>query len=218
MLLNKLQTCLEDIYEIPSQHRVQDFVIHDAVLAAQLDNSDNPRPLSEKLLIHQQGNNIDITLYLDQRIMHRLEQLDPTASLTNDNIHDFWVALEGISHFIYLTYHAAYERAISLFELELQAEVDKYIMSAFLLGQQGNQAMPDSLHYHLYRKVDFDQRLLPDELQRYVRANKLAAKFAAFIAYCINNRIASPRIINTLRRFYRLPQQQKIRNILHLDS
>ncbi|MDJ0833520.1 MAG: hypothetical protein QNJ69_08355 [Gammaproteobacteria bacterium] len=217
MLLNKLQTCLEHIYEIPSQFKVQDFVIHDAMLAAQLDNSDNPRELPEKLLIHQNGENVDVALYLDEQILRRLEQLDPTAQLTNDNIHDFWVALEGISHFLYLTYHAFYKRAISLFELELQAEVDKYIMSAFLLGQQGTEAMPDSLHYHLYRNVDFDQRLQADELQRYVQANELAGKFATFIAYCINNRIASPKIINTLRRFYRLPQQQKIRDILSLD-
>lgn len=218
MLLNKLQRCLEHIYEIPSSHKVQDFVIHDAVLAARLDSSDNPRELPEKLLIHQDGENVDLALYLDEPMVRRLEQLDPTTQLTNENIHDFWVALEGISHFLYLTYHAAYKRAISLFELELQGEVDKYIMSAFLLGQQGNVAMPDSLHYHLYRKVDFDHRLQPDELHRYIQANELAARFSSFIACCINQGMASPKIINTLRRFYRLPQQQKIRNILSLAA
>ncbi len=214
MLLNKLQTCLEHIYEVHSQHRVQDFVIHDAILAAQLDNSNNPRTLPEKLLIQQDGDNLDVTLYLDEQMIRRLEKLDPTSKLSNDNIHDFWVTLEGISHFLYLIHNATHTRAISLFELELQAEVDKYIMSAFLLGQQGTETMPESLHFHLYRKVDFDQQLESQELQRYVQANELAGKFASFIAWCINNRIASQRIINTLRRFYRLPQQQKIRSIL----
>jgi len=218
MLLNKLQTHLEHIYEIQSQHRVHDFVIHDAMLAAQLDNSDNPRELPEKLLIHQDGDNIDVALYLDEQLIQRLEHLDPTAQLTDDNIHDFWVALEGISHFVYFTYNAEYERSVSLFELELQAEVDKYILSAYLLGQQGSEAMPESLHYHLYRNAAFDQRLQPHEFQRYYQANELAGKFTAFIAYCINHRIASPKIANTLRRFYRLSHHQKIRNILQIAS
>ena len=113
MLLNKLQTHLEHIYEIHSQHRVHDFVIHDAVLAAQLDNSNNPRALPEKLLIHQDGDNIDVALYLDEQLVRRLEELDPITQLTDNNIHDFWVALEGISHFVYFTYNAEYERAVS---------------------------------------------------------------------------------------------------------
>lgn len=218
MLLNKLQTHLEHIYEIQSQHRVHDFVIHDAVLAAQLDNSDNARELPEKLLIHQDGDNIDVALYLDEQLIQRLEELDPITQLTDDNIHDFWVALEGISHFVYFTYNAEYERSVSLFELELQAEVDKYILSAYLLGQQGNDAMPESLHYHLYRNTEFDQRLQQHEFQRYFQANELAAKFSAFIACCINNRIPSATIVNTLRRFYRLSHHQKIRNIMQLAS
>ena len=218
MLLNKLQTHLEHIYEIQSQYRVQDFVFHDAVLAAQLDTSDNPRENPEKLLIHQNGDTIDVSLYLDEKLIQRLEQLDPTTQLTDDNIHDFWVALEGISHFVYFAYNAEYERPVSLFELELQAEVDKYILSAYLLGRQGNATIPDSLHYHLYRKSDFDPRLQQHERRRYYQANELAGKFAAFIADCINNRISSATITNTLRRFYRLSHHQKIRNIMQLAS
>ncbi len=218
MLLNKLQTHLEFIYEIQTQHRVHDFVTHDANLASILDTSDNPRDLPEKLLIRQDGENLDVALYLDEQIVRRLEKLDPTAQLNNENIHDFWVALEGISHFVYLTYNAEYQRAVSLFELELQAEVDKYILSAYLLGRQGNSVIPESLHYHLYHNADFDQRLRQHELQRYYMANELAGKFSAFIACCIRKRIASSEIANTLRRFYRLSHHQKIRNIIQLGA
>ena len=218
MLLNKLQTHLEEIYEIESQHRVHDFVIHDAMLVSQLDTSDNARELPEKLLIRQEGDNIDVALYLDEQIIKRLEVCNPLAQLDDNNIHDFWTALEGISHFVYLTYNAEYERAVSLFELELQAEVDKYILAAYLLGRQGSDSVPESLHYHLYRNADFDARLQEHELQRYYQANELAGKFSAFIEYCINNRISSNKISNTLRRFYRLTHHQKIRNIMQLAA
>lgn len=218
MLLNKLQTRLEQIYEIQTQHRVHDFVFHDATLAARLDTSGNARELPEKLLIHQDGDNIHVALYLDEQIIKRLEACDPVCQLNDRNIHDFWVALEGISHFVYLTYNAAFERAVSLFELELQAEVDKYILTAYLLAQQGSKAIPRSLHYHLYGNVEFDRRLQEHEFHRYYQANELAGKFAAFIEYCINNRISAARIANTLRRFYRLTHHQKIRNIMQLAA
>ncbi|MGD8886090.1 MAG: hypothetical protein PVF34_10730 [Gammaproteobacteria bacterium] len=218
MLLNKLQAHLETIYEIRSQHRVHDFVIHDEVLISQLDTSDNARALPEKLLIHQDGDNIDLALYLDEQVVRNLEDSDPLTRLNDDNIHDFWTALEGISHFVYLTYNAEYERAVSLFELELQAEVDKYILAAYLLSLQGNDAIPESLHYHLYKTAAFDARLQEHELYRYYLANELAGKFSAFIAHCINNRVASTTVANTLRRFYRLTHHQKIRNIIQLAA
>lgn len=218
MLLNKLQSHLEDIYEIQSQHRVHDFVVHDAVLVSQLDTSDNARELPEKLLIHQDGDDIDLALYLDEQVVRNLENCNPLAQLNDDNIHDFWTALEGISHFVYLTYNAEYDRAVSLFELELQAEVDKYILAAYLLNRQGNESVPESLHYHLYKTADFDQRLQDHEFYRYYQANELAGKFSAFIAHCINNRVASSTVSNTLRRFYRLTHHQKIRNIMQLAA
>ncbi|HEY5602681.1 MAG TPA: hypothetical protein VIM41_06195 [Gammaproteobacteria bacterium] len=216
MLLNALQNHLEDIYEIHSQHRVHDFVIHDASLAARLDTSVNARALPEKLLIRQDGDDIEVALYLDEPLVKRLEQCDPVFELSDRNIHDFWVALEGISHFVYLVYNAGYERAVSLFELELQAEVDKYILTVYLLGQQGSDTIPTSLRYHLYGNAEFDPRLHGHEFQRYYQANELAGKFAAFIERCINNRMSNSNLANLLRRFYRLSHHQKIRNIMRL--
>lgn len=218
MLLDTLQSQLEEIYEIQSQHRVHDFVIHDALLAAQLDTSENARRLPEKLLVRQQGEDIDLALYLDECVIKRLEKLNPITQLNDQNIHDFWVMLEGISHFVYLTYNAEYERSVSLFELELQAEVDKYILAAYLLVLQGSDSVPESLHYHLYRNAVYDPRLQGHELQRYYLANELAAKFSAYIEGCINKRVSSNKISNTLRRFYRLTHHQKIRNILQLAA
>lgn len=218
MLLDNLQSQLEAIYEIESQHRVHDFVIHDSQLAAQLDTSDNPRELPEKLLIHQDGEYVDLALYLDAQTMRLLEEHDPITQLNEDNIHEFWTVLEGVSHFLYLTYNAAYDRGVSLFELELQAEVDKYILAVSLLNQQGSELIPHSLHHHLFKRAEFDNRLNEHEFQRYYQANELASRFAAFIERCLHKRISGSRISNTLRRFYRLTQRQKIHNIMQLDA
>lgn len=212
-MVNRLQSQLEDLYEIELKHRVHDYIIHDRDLALHLDSSNNPRDLPEKLLLSQDDESIELSLYLDRDLIDRLEKDDPIRELHNDNIHDFWTALEGISHFLYLVYNAGYEREISLLELELQAEVDKYILAAFLVDKQQNRLPPPSLHYHLYNNCRFDSRLQKEELNRYQTANRLAGKFSAFISKCMANRQLDHDVVKTLRRFYRLTQRQKIKTI-----
>ena len=213
MLLNKLQGELEALYAIELQYRVHDFVIDDPRIVSIIDNSSNARDLPEKLLIHQDGENIDIGLYLDAELIKRLEENDPTEKLHNHNIHDFWLALEGISHFLYFTWNVEYERRVSLLELELQAEVDKFILAAMLLEKQFNGYIPQGLYYHLFQNVGYDSRLTKAELTRYRDANYFAGKFCLHI----KNRFLKHRhyepLISELRRFYRLNHHNKIQAI-----
>lgn len=217
-LLDNLQSQLEEIYALQLSHRVNDFLIRDSHLASQLDNSDNARELPEKLLIHQDGDNVDLGLYLDPELISRLEQNDPTHALDDKNIHDFWIALEGISHFLYVIYNAEYARGVSLFELELQAEVDKYILAALLVLQQRERHVPASLHYHLFHKVHFDERLNEDELYRYRQANAMASRFCTHLEGLLNQDMAQNKLYNALRRFYRLGHQHKVRAITALEK
>ena len=217
-LLNNLQSQLESIYALESQHRVNDFLIQDARLVSYLDNSVNAREIPEKLLIRQDGDNVDLALYLDAGLVRRLEQNDPTRLLHDDNIHDFWIALEGISHFLYVIYNVEYERGVSLFELELQAEVDKYILAALLVGRQRDGNVPASLHYHLFSNARYDTRLNEEELRRYRNANELAGRFCAYLETSLNQKVAPSNLFNSLRRFYRLGHQHKVRAITSLDK
>jgi hypothetical protein len=218
VLLNKLQCELEAIYAIELQHRVHDFVIDDPHLVSLIDNSPNAREIPEKLLIHQDGENVDIALYLDSQLIKRLEENDPTEQLHNDNIHDFWVALEGISHFLYFSWNVTYERQVSLLELELQAEVDKFILAALLLEKQFDGRIPQGLHYHLFHNAGFDSRLNEVELTRYRDANYYAGKFCLhlndrFLKRRAHSQLVGEQLMNELRRFYRFNQPRKLRAI-----
>jgi hypothetical protein len=219
MLLNRLQQHLETIYEVRSGYQVADFLINDTGLARDLDMSETARDLPEKLLIRKQDEEaVDVALYLDPDLLQRLEANDPTQLLHGQNLHDFWVALEGISHFLYFTWNAGYERRVSLLEMELQGEVDKYVLAAFLFHSQQQGAVPTRLHQHLFHNVSYDARLNAAELHRYRRANYFAARFC----YCIEKLFLRGRsyaaMINTLRRFYRLTQHHKITAIEHLGK
>lgn len=213
MFVNRLQSQLENLYEIELKHRVHDYIIYDREMALHLDSSGNPRDLPEKLLICQDNENLELSLYLDRELVNRLEKEDPIRELNDHNIHDFWIAVEGISHFLYVVYNAGYEREISLLELELQAEVDKYILAANLFAKQQNRFPPASLHYHLYESCRYDPRLQYEELNRYQTANRLAGKFSAFIHKCMINRQLDKNVVNIVRRFYRLSHREKIKAI-----
>jgi hypothetical protein len=219
MLLNRLQRHLETIYEVRSGYQVADFVINDPGLARDLDVTETARELPEKLLIRKQDEEaVGIALYLDPDLLQRLEANDPTQSLHGQNLHDFWLALEGISHFLYFTWNAGYERRVSLLEMELQGEVDKYILAAFLFRRQRQGAVPARLHQHLFRNVAYDTRLNAAELQRYRSANYFAARFCYYIEQLYLRSRSPAGLMNTLRRFYRLTQHHKITAIEHLGK
>src|SRR5690554_3826609 len=102
MRLNALQKLLERIYRVEVRLDVEDFLITDPELARQLDTSINPRESKEKLLVSQQGDQLDLALFLDASVMARLSEDDPLVSLHSENFVDFLLAVEGVSHFLYL--------------------------------------------------------------------------------------------------------------------
>jgi len=144
-VLHSIQRRLERIYEVEVPHNVDDFLVTDADLVARIEEGTDSRTIDEKLLVVQEDDRLDVALYLDRHLVHRLSDDDPNARLHEGNLVDFLTALEGVSHFLYLTWNAAHQRSISLLELEMQAEVDKYVSAAFLFGQQASGRIPGGL-------------------------------------------------------------------------
>ena len=137
MLLHKLEAMLHELYAIEVGYAVSDFLITDAELARSLDS--DGRKVDEKLLIAEADGEADVALYLERELLERLTQRDPLTRLDADNLADFWAALEGVSHFTYYAWNAVRDKSVSLFELELQAEVDKFVTTGMLLREQGDQ-------------------------------------------------------------------------------
>ena len=213
MSLKPLQRQLERIYEIDIEHDVDDFLITDAELARVLDDSVGARDAHEKLLVQRSGDDIDISLYVDAGVIDRLLADDPGDVLHDGNIDDFWVALEGVSHFLYFIWNAHHERTVSRLELEMQAEVDKYVTAAFLIGRQHAGRVPDDLHHQLFNGCSFDTALDDDDLELYRSANHYAGRYCEHLASTYLSDRRNDGMMSELRRFYRLTQHDKIRRI-----
>ena len=194
-------------------HNVDDFLISDAKLAKDLGGTSNWLDTEEQLLVQQEGEDLAISLYIDEGVLQRLAKDDPIAHLHRGNLTDFCIVLEGVSHFLYLVWNAGFERPVSLLELELQAEVDKYVVSSFLFGVQTEGRIPPNLSQWLFHKPAYDDRLDQISRQRYEDANYYAERFCSQIEDHYLRRRRPGSLINEIRRFYRLTRWQKIDRI-----
>jgi len=211
MLLHKLEAMLHELYALDVGYAVSDFLITDRELARCLDS--NGRNVDEKLLIAEADGEADVALYLERELLDRLDRHDPLMKLDGDNLADFWAALEGVSHFIYYAWNAARDKSVSLFELELQAEVDKFVTTGMLLREQTGRE-PSGLHAWLFDSPTLAAELAEHERERYRRANRYAARYCRRLEPTLarDDEAAAQR---ELRHFYRLSQTSKL---AHIDA
>lgn len=213
MNLNELQSVLERIYDVSTPHRVEDFLLQDPQVANQLADDASAHQCPEKLLVAQNEDGVDVSLFLHQAVVARLKQDNPAISLHEGNLQDFWFALEGVSHFLYLVWNATFQRPITQLELELIAEVDKYVTTVALVQQQRGNVPLGPLRRTLFENVRFRTHLDQAQRQRYQDANRFAARYCHALERRYGADHGDPALMRELRRFYRLPQGEKIRHI-----
>lgn len=210
-MLAPFQRQLERIYEVEIPHSVDDFLITDREVLRDIqgDETSGEPEVDEQLLVVQDGDHLDISLYISDEVMNRLADDHPESRLHDGNIADFCTAMEGVSHFVYLIWNASYERTVSLMELEMQAEIDKYVSTAFLFGQQDSGRIPPSLHSWLFEQPDYDSSLDRESLERYRDANYYAGKYCERLERRYLGRNGQAGLFNDLRRLYRLTNNAK---------
>ncbi|MDH3607831.1 MAG: hypothetical protein OEQ24_01145 [Gammaproteobacteria bacterium] len=215
-LLANIQNNLQLIYEVSVPLNVDDFLITDRYHAEILANTVIHNDSLEQLLISPQDDCLDVSLYLDNELINRLCKNYPSEQSNKDDLHDFWIALEGVSHFLYLAWNANHDRPVSQLELELQAEVDKFVSATAILGLEKNKAFMQEIWSLLFSQPKFNENLEKEHLARYMKANKYASK------YCLNligmNNKTTKCFHNELRRFYRLNQRAKLSRIDTLNT
>lgn len=212
MPLAQIQAELQSFYDLQLDHDVADFLITDAVLAGHLAGVCTHQP-DERLLIHQADDDLHVSLYLDAGVM---ERLNAGASWHAASLADLTLAVEGISHFVYLIWNAANDRSVSLLELELQAEIDKFVLLFGVLQQSGAATFAE-LHQRLFSSVGYADTLNNEERQRYTTANDYAARYCWTLLQRYAAGTDRSRWYNELRSFYRLPQEEKLRRIRTLN-
>ena len=203
----RVQRGLEELYRVDTGVEIGDFVVgaelRDALVAAR-----RPR---EQLLVCEAEGEMALALFIDPRALANLVSHDPADRLGDHNLGDFLLVVEGVSHFIYAICCAHAERPVSQLELELQAEVDKYVTC--LLATEPEAEVSAALRRRLFGCAAYEPDLDHDERDRYRAANDNAQRYAAYLeqAFVVPRRI--PEMLAELRRFYRLGLAGKLGSI-----
>ena len=213
MALNSLQNHLERIYRVSVDHCVEDFLITDADLARRLDTSESARDAREKLLVRQSQDSLDLSLYLDKAVVDHVDGQPPEDWLRGEQAHEFLLAVEGVSHFLYLTWNAGFHKPVTLMELEMQAEVDKFVTGALFSSVQSDVPRPQQLLDVLFDRASFDDTLSGEDLAMYRNASRYAARYCKHLECRFGGVYGGWDMMEELRYFYRLDQPEKVRHI-----
>jgi hypothetical protein len=210
-----MQTLLAQLYDAPVREDVQDFVLSDRQHLRQAVGDQAGDAVDEQVYVVEEEHGVRVGLFLDRGVLERLERSDPLAALDERNLPDFCTALEGVSHFHYLVWSLARGRKVSLLELELQAEVDKYATAVALMTRQQAGRFPQALHARMFHAVSFLPQLDEVSRHRYEEANRHAARFCRSLEEkFLRVRRQRPELwIAELRRFFRRSHQEKIRHL-----
>jgi hypothetical protein len=117
--------------------------------------------------------------------------------------------IEGVSHYVYLAHRAADDRSTTALEMELQAEVDKYVVLATSLDAFDVRRSA-TLRSRLYADVRFAHAEDTELGERYRVANAAASRFVHRLekTFVASRRFTEMR--TALRDFFHVGQSEKM--------
>lgn len=209
--LASLQSALAEIYDLPRTPDVGEFLITRTELARFGD----ARASDEQLIVAEEGDTVAMALYIDAAVLERLSHCNPRDGLTHENLADYLTAAEGVSHFVYVAWNCGHDKPVTLLELELQAEVDKYVLCAWLLRAQGTGRFPRELHRALFERARVDPVAAAGRIGLYHTASSYAARFCRHVGALLERKRhgVTRDVLAELRRFYRWGNVRKLRHI-----
>ena len=117
--------------------------------------------------------------------------------------------IEGVSHFVYVADRARRALPATQLELELQAEIDKYML--LVLSKTSFDAeLAQLLHAQLYERVRFAHPEGTELGDRYRLANRLAARFVRKMEIRYAKKGRRGELRDAMVRFYGMGQADKL--------
>jgi hypothetical protein len=157
----------------------------------------------ETLFLRDHDGELEVLLHLPRAAVTRTAD-DPLPSFD-----DLCQVIEGVSHFLYLAERARRELPATHLELELQAEVDKFVLLSH--DDAGfHPARAARIHNRLFERVTYLHAADTERGARYRMANDLAARFTRRLEALFTRHGRPEPARAALRRFYGAGQTEKI--------
>ncbi|MBI5495585.1 MAG: hypothetical protein HY904_11225 [Deltaproteobacteria bacterium] len=235
--LETLQSGLAGLYRVEQEAPVGPFLLDaDTLQGLALHGAIRPRPgAREEVFVLDDGHEVNVALWLDERALEAASDAIHAGGvvLNAEQFTDFCVALEGVSHFVLVHHRAITGQPVTQLELELQAEVDKYVIARLSPWMHARQLTDDGVDPRVTARVDtpvtppaaenlhaalFDHFLLAPHLQdeqaqRYAMANRLARRYCARLERRYLAERRPDDMLRELCAFYRKSQADRLCHI-----
>ena len=160
---------------------------------------------------------VDLGIYLSERVRRELKSFPSWQSpWTLEQVKAFSVASEEISHFHYLVFNLERNRSVSEFEIELQGEIDKFLLLFFCESFSGKSG--ESKFEELFERLFINFRLANSlneiQRQRYLDASIYAKMFFRKLKRNLAQKRRVSLALKQTRFFYQMDLANKM-SFLH---
>ncbi len=196
-MIQQTQKILESIYQLPQVELAENYLINQNQLQYFLGHEHPYCHADEVVVSSYDGSELEIGIFFHQKILNNLK--NPTL-IQKLNV------IEGISHYLLLSYKFQQNIALTRLELEMQAEIDKFLY--YSLSDQRTKNYEQSFNV-LHVPINLES-LNPEQQQLYQHANQLAKKYCHYLLKKFLARKTHDALLCEIRNFYRMPYAQKI--------
>ena len=186
-LLGPIQRGLERLYRLERAPDVADFVF--------ATPKRHPR---EELLVRPAGDGLEIRLVLDAALLAGARGLEDTLLL-----------VEGVSHYLCVVFRARQGRPVTAMELELQAEVDKFVACLALWRGRRRGRPPAGVVRRALSRFAVSPHLRGELRARYDTSATMARRYADSLDSRFVRSGRTREMGDELRRFYRMGLAEK---------
>jgi len=215
-LLELVQGLLERTYRIDSGlDELAPFVIGDAGYRLLYATRPESRSVDERsggarTLVRETAETVHARIYFPDSLIQRLEEHPPQRGLSETNVAEFATFVEEVDHLLLIAERARWDRPVSLFELELHANVSIELLLARFLAGGGRRIDPA-------RRAWLRLRLFGEEPGR-AEAPPVRARYRDAARYAVRLLDALPELpgdrrLDVLRRFHTADCARKLEMI-----
>jgi hypothetical protein len=218
-LLRQCQRLLENTYDKRTGVNLEDFVVgvdRYRKLAARVAGNEMAEYADAgRFFYYLSGGDLRMAIFYTDDLIHHLERYDPRRCLGDDNVLEFVIFLEELSHALHtsLTFQENRRRLMRpsfLAELEVQAKIDVFLLLVFFLQRlEGSERLAPSARRWIEASL-FDRWSLayssPALARRYALAATLGRRAITYL-----DSLSSETRLEALRRLRTLSLYDKRR-------
>jgi hypothetical protein len=168
-----------------------------------------------RTLVRETNDGVAACIYFPDAMIERLEAFPPQRGLGEENLIPFATFVEEIDHLLVLAERSLASRPVTLFELELHANVSKYLVLARFLA--GREPRLDEGRRRWLRRSLFDAVRYRDEDLRDRERYREAARVAVRLLDGLRN-LDPATSVHRLRRFHAADLPAKLRLVSGFPS